>query len=135
MFALQLGLRASLLLFRLNDLCANQTQGRSFWPTSKEPLRLSRRCTPSTTRARDFQKFTEELTDRAGRPNFMVWLMVAVAGWIALNLAMVGLGHRPQDEPPFTRLELAVSLAALFMTVLILRRSVATTNWPVTARN
>jgi uncharacterized membrane protein len=70
-------------------------------------------------RATPFQKFTEDLTDRAGRPNFMVLLMVAVAGWIALNLAMVGLGRRPLDEPPFTGLELAVSLAALFMTVLI----------------
>jgi uncharacterized membrane protein len=70
-------------------------------------------------RATPFQKFTKDLTDRASRPGFMVWLMVAVAGWIALNLAMVGLGGRPLDEPPFPWLELAVSLAALFMTVLI----------------
>jgi uncharacterized membrane protein len=71
-------------------------------------------------RATPFQRFTEDLTDRAGRPNFVVLLMVAVVGWIALNLAMVGLGRRPLDEPPFAGLELAVSLAALFMAVLIL---------------
>jgi uncharacterized membrane protein len=46
--------------------------------------------------------------------------MVVVAGWIALNLAAVSLGCRPLDQPPFARLELAISLAALFMTVLIL---------------
>jgi hypothetical protein len=43
--------------------------------------------------------------------------------------------RRPLDQPPFTGLELAVSLAALFVTVLILRRNVATTNWPATASN
>jgi hypothetical protein len=46
--------------------------------------------------------------------------MVVVAGWIALNLAMVGLGRQPLDQPPFAWLELAISLATLFMTVLIL---------------
>ena len=71
-------------------------------------------------RATPFQKFTEGLTDRAGRPSFMVWLLVVVAGWTGLNLAMVGLGRQPLDQPPFAGLELAISLAALFMTVLIL---------------
>jgi uncharacterized membrane protein len=49
-------------------------------------------------RATPFQKFTEGLTDRAGRPSFMVWLMVVVAGWIAPNLAMVGLGRPPPSN-------------------------------------
>jgi uncharacterized membrane protein len=40
-------------------------------------------------RATPFQKFTQGLTVRAGRPSFMVWLMVVVAGWIGLNLAAV----------------------------------------------
>ena len=71
-------------------------------------------------RATPFQKLTEGLTNRAGRPGFIVWLMVAVAGWVSLNLAMVGFGRRPLDEPPFPWLELAVSLAALFLTLLIL---------------
>jgi uncharacterized membrane protein len=43
-----------------------------------------------------------------------------VAGWIALNLVVIGVGGRPLDGPPFNELELAVSLAALFMTILIL---------------
>ena len=46
--------------------------------------------------------------------------MASWRGWIALNLVMITMGRRPFDGPPFNELEFAVSLAALFMTVLIL---------------
>ncbi len=70
--------------------------------------------------ATPFQRFTEGLTARAGRPSFIAWLSVIVLGWIALNLVSMLLGRQLLDEPPFGWLSTAVSLAALYMTVLIL---------------
>ena len=40
--------------------------------------------------------------------------------WIALNLGLQKLGWRSLDDPPFAWLELVASLAALFMTGMIL---------------
>ena len=71
-------------------------------------------------RATPFQKIIEDLTGRVGRPVFIIWLTVAVVGWIVLNLAVMALGHSPWDEPPFAWLEMVVSLAALYVTVMIL---------------
>jgi uncharacterized membrane protein len=71
-------------------------------------------------RATPFQRFTESLTASAGQPRFVAWLTFAVAGWILVNLLLMLLGYRPFDAPPFAWLEGAVSLAALYMTVLIL---------------
>ncbi len=47
-------------------------------------------------------------------------LTVIVASWISLNLLAVALGYRPIDPPPFSWLAGAVSLASLYMVVLIL---------------
>jgi uncharacterized membrane protein len=70
--------------------------------------------------ATPFQRFTENLTARAGRSTFIAWLTVVVGGWIGLNLLLAALGREQFDAPPFAYLEGAVSLAALYMTVLIL---------------
>ena len=47
-------------------------------------------------------------------------LTVLVVGWIALNLGLSAFGRTPIDEPPFFWLQGAVTLSALYMSVLIL---------------
>lgn len=66
------------------------------------------------------QRVIERLTRRAGRPGFIALLTVFVIGWIGLNLGLIAAGRPPLDEPPFFWLQGAVTLTALYMTVLIL---------------
>ena len=66
------------------------------------------------------QQIVERATKRAGRPAFIALLIVLVLSWIALNLSLIASGQHPLDKPPFFWLQGAVSLTALFMTVLIL---------------
>jgi uncharacterized membrane protein len=81
---------------------------------------IARLHTEHHERATPFQRFTEDLTARAGRPQFIAWLSFAVLGWIGINVLLTATGHRAFDAPPFAWLEGIVSLAALYMTVLIL---------------
>jgi uncharacterized membrane protein len=53
-------------------------------------------------------------------PRFIGGLAVAVAAWMTLNLLAAPLGYPPLDPPPFSWLECAISLASLYMVVLIL---------------
>lgn len=71
-------------------------------------------------RATPFQRFTEDLTARAGQSITIAWLTVAVVFWIGANLLLIALGRKPFDPPPFAWLEGVISLAALYMTILIL---------------
>jgi uncharacterized membrane protein len=71
-------------------------------------------------KATPFQRFTEDLTARAAQSTFIAWLSIVVAIWIVSNLALILFGRVPFDPPPFAWLEGAVSLAALYMTFLIL---------------
>jgi uncharacterized membrane protein len=66
------------------------------------------------------QQAVDRLTAWLSRPGFIGVLTGIVAGWIGLNLAAVALGYRPIDPPPFTWLWGAVSLASLYMVVLVL---------------
>ena len=70
--------------------------------------------------ATGLQRLIESLTRRAGRPAFLALLTMVVFGWIAINLGFIAAGRRPIDEPPFFWLQGAVTLTALYMTVLIL---------------
>ena len=70
--------------------------------------------------ASSLQRAIERLTRRAGSPTFVAALTLLVAGWIALNLGLIGLGRQPIDEPPFIWLQGVVALTALYMTVFIL---------------
>lgn len=72
------------------------------------------------SRATALQRFTESLTAAAGRSAFVAWLTVAIGGWVLINLLLVLFGQAPVDPPPFAWLEIAVSLAAFYTTVLIL---------------
>jgi uncharacterized membrane protein len=71
-------------------------------------------------RATPIQRFTEDLTARAGQPTFVAWLAAATVIWVSTNLLIFMNGKHPLDAPPFPWLQDFLSLAALFMTVLIL---------------
>lgn len=70
--------------------------------------------------ASPLQLLIERITKRAGRPSFVVLVSALVVAWIVLNLGMIATGRAPLDEPPFFWLQGVVTLAALYMTVLIL---------------
>ena len=71
-------------------------------------------------RSPPLQQFVERLTRRAGRPAFVLWLTIAVVGWVSLNALMGLTGHKPFDAPPFAGMEVVVSLAALYTTLFVL---------------
>ena len=66
------------------------------------------------------QRIVERLTARAGQPMFLIVLTVLMIGWMAGNLTVLAMGHKPWDEPPFSWLQGATGVAALYMTILIL---------------
>lgn len=70
--------------------------------------------------ATPLQKFAEKLTVQAARPSFTVAITSIVFGWIALNLLLQSMGLHAPDTPPFSWLQGAVTLTALYMTSLIL---------------
>ncbi len=70
--------------------------------------------------ATPLQRTIDRLTAGAGRPEFVGVLTLVIFGWIGLNVILPALGSRTLDEPPFPWLQGAVSLTALYMTVLIL---------------
>lgn len=71
-------------------------------------------------RATPFQRFTEYLTAKVGETRFVGWLTLFISGWIAINVLAILTGRQSFDAPPFAWLELLASLAALYMTALIL---------------
>ena len=66
------------------------------------------------------QRVVESLTAGAGRPRSLVVLTGLMIGWMAVNLALPAFGHRAWDDPPFSWLQGATGVAALYMTILIL---------------
>ena len=66
------------------------------------------------------ERAADRMTRLLGRPGFLGVVTVAAAGWVGLNLLVSALGYRPLDPPPFGWLEGAVSLASLYMVVLVL---------------
>jgi uncharacterized membrane protein len=71
-------------------------------------------------RATPLQRFTENLTARAGQSTFIAWLLAGIVVWVGINLLVLLSGKVPLDAPPFPWLQDLISLAALFMAVLIL---------------
>ena len=71
-------------------------------------------------RATPVERFIERLTAKAGKPTFLARLTFLFAGWIAINLLLKLAGYEPLDPPPFAWLEGAASVAALYVTFLIL---------------
>src|SRR5689334_3477177 len=60
------------------------------------------------------QRGIERLTGRAASPAFAALLTLLVVSWIAFNLALMSVGRKPIDEPPFFWLQGAVALTALY---------------------
>lgn len=66
------------------------------------------------------QRIVERVTKRAGRPAFVAMLTGLVLSWVVLNIGLIEANQRPLDAPPFYWLQGAVTLSALYMTILIL---------------
>ncbi len=66
------------------------------------------------------QRIVDRLTAFVGRPRFIGLLTVGAVSWVGGNLACSLLGGRPLDPPPFAWFDGAVSLGALYITILIL---------------
>ena len=60
------------------------------------------------------------LTSWLGHARFTLALTALVLGWVALNLGLLAAGLNPPDPPPFPWLSGVVTLAALYMTGIIL---------------
>jgi uncharacterized membrane protein len=60
------------------------------------------------------------IVDLLGRPLFLAVLLATIVGWTGANLWVRATGGASIDPPPFAWLELAASLGALGITVLIL---------------
>jgi uncharacterized membrane protein len=73
-----------------------------------------------SAKRRGWERFVGRLTGRAASPKFVMLLTAILIFWIGMNSALLFLGNKPIDEPPFFWMQGAVSLAALYMTVLIL---------------
>lgn len=65
-------------------------------------------------------RVVERTTALLARPLLMVALTIIVAAWVGANLAVPSFGYAPFDPPPFPWLTGAISLASLYMVVLIL---------------
>jgi uncharacterized membrane protein len=66
------------------------------------------------------QRSVDRLTAFAGRPFFLGLVCCAIILWTVENSAASLLGLRSLDPPPFAWLELAATVSALVMAVLIL---------------
>lgn len=70
--------------------------------------------------ATEGQKTIDRLTRFLGRPSFALALALAIAAWVAANLAMLAAHRPPLDPPPFFALQGLATVTAVFMTVFIL---------------
>jgi uncharacterized membrane protein len=70
--------------------------------------------------ATPLQRALERMTGLLGRPGFIGVVTAIVVFWVSCNLLAAALGYRPVDPAPFSGLAGAVSLASLYMVVLIL---------------
>ena len=66
------------------------------------------------------QLVVARMVDLLGRPGCIGLLIAPVLCWIGGNLLAFAFGYTPIDPPPFSWLELVVSLMALCITALIL---------------
>jgi uncharacterized membrane protein len=66
------------------------------------------------------QLVVARVVDLLGRPGCIGLLIAAILCWIGGNLLALAFGYTPIDPPPFSWLELVVSLMALCITALIL---------------
>lgn len=65
------------------------------------------------------QRTLGTLTFMLAQPWFIGMLTATVIGWIAINLLATSFGYSPLDTPPFAWLEIGLSLASLYMVLLV----------------
>ncbi len=70
-------------------------------------------------RAPPIQRVVDRLVQLVGRPRFVAVLTAFIAGWMVLNTVLARFGAA-FDTPPFPILEGLDTLAALYITILIL---------------
>ena len=73
-----------------------------------------------TAEATRFQRSIARITESLGRPRFFLVISLGVVAWVAANFLFEKGGLKAFDPPPFSYLQVVVSLAALFITMLIL---------------
>lgn len=66
------------------------------------------------------QRSIESVTAFLGRPRFLYIILLFVALWILINISFMLSSIHPVDPPPFTWLELIISISALLMTTVVL---------------
>jgi uncharacterized membrane protein len=66
------------------------------------------------------QRLVERLTYAVGKPRSLYVTVVAVLGWIAWNSLSPRFGVVALDPPPFSGLQVTVSVLALLMTTIVL---------------
>jgi len=66
------------------------------------------------------ERIVDRVTTAVGRPVFLLLLMAAAAFWIAANEFVSLDGGKAPDAPPFSGLELGISLLAMVISVMIL---------------
>ncbi len=66
------------------------------------------------------QKIIERVTAFLGRPLFLYVILLFVALWIGINLALADAGLHSFDPPPFYWLQGIIALSALLMTNVVL---------------
>jgi len=71
-------------------------------------------------RAGLLQRLVSKATGMVAEPGVLVILTVAIAGWLALNVALAAAGRPAPDPPPFANLSVAASTVALYLTAMIL---------------
>ncbi|PKU21463.1 DUF1003 domain-containing protein [Telmatospirillum siberiense] len=75
---------------------------------------------PYHRKATPVQRFLDSAVAKLSHPALVMVLTLAIIGWISLNLAILWTGGHPPDPPPFQWLEAAASVAAVYITALIL---------------
>ena len=71
-------------------------------------------------RASKGQRIVEGMTHRVAQPGIILAALAVLLFWMIGNALAATFGRTPLDPPPFAFLEVAVSVAALLMTALVL---------------
>jgi uncharacterized membrane protein len=72
------------------------------------------------SRATPLERAVDRVTALIGRPAFFGFLTLLVASWVGGNLLLLRSGRQALDAPPFSWLQVTFTVAALYISALIL---------------